>query len=131
MKTVATQAEKQKLIYDCLVDGLPFFPGYGVGMDYTTKAYKAAIKTLKARMPEDRICREDVWAEIVANGGDLVFIDQEDDDKEIGRLNLANVEKHWDAIPHRFMAEYISENYDSNTTDCIIQTLIFGEIVYG
>ncbi len=130
----ATQEEKQKLVYDCLVDGLPFFPAYGLSLDYDSKQAKAAEKTWKARNPGEEMCREDVWAEIVRNGGDLIFIDDENDGEEAGRLNLANIEKNWDTISEHAptsMKSYIDDNYDAGNTDNIIQCLIFGEVVYG
>ena len=134
MNLNASRDEKLKLVYDSIVDGLPFFPAYGLELTYDDAQYDAAKASWEARNPGAGVCREDVWVEIVSNGGDLIFTDAENDDEEVGRLNLANIDANWDKLWKlcpRAMAEYASENYDANDTDNIIQCLAFGDVIYG
>lgn len=134
MTLIATTDEKLKLVYDCLVDGLPFFPSYGLELDYDVADAEKARQTWKERNPNETLCREDVWAEIIRNGGDLIFTDRENDGEEAGRLNLATIDKNWDKLGEeapRSLREYLSENYDAGNTDALIQVLIFGQVDYG
>lgn len=134
MNLNATREEKNKLVLACLEDGLPFFPAYGLTMTWEDGAYERAKERLLGRMAQNEICREDVWAEIVAGGDDLIFLDEESDDEEVGRLNNTNIDANWGKLLNeapRTVASYLSDNYDSGDTDNLIQVLIFGRIVYG
>lgn len=140
MNLNATREEKNKLVLACLEDGLPFFPAYGLSMTWADGAYENAKARLLTRMSEDSICREDVWAEIVAGGDDLIFLDEEEadaeneDGMEVGRLNITNIDANWGKLLEkapRSTAAYLDDNYDAGNTDVLIQILIFGEERYG
>ena len=134
MNLITTTEEKLTVLQACLEDGLPFFPAYGLELSYDDAQYDAARASLAARVGEDEVCREYVWVEIVRNGGELIFTDNENDGEEVGRLSLTGMEQNWPKLmveAPRSMAEYISEDYDSNSTDNIMQVLLFGTIVYG
>ncbi len=129
----ATREEKMKVVYDCLIDGLPFFGAYGLEMDYNDNEYDAAKAALQAVNGPD-VCREDIWVEIVKSGGSLVFSDIENDGEEVGKLNLDSIDKNWPKLLSqlpKIVGRYLAEDYDAGDTDCIIQVLIFGEVVYG
>jgi hypothetical protein len=136
MQLISTTEEKLTLLQACLDDGLPFFPAYGLELSYDDAQYEEARASAAARTgeSEDEVCREDIWGDIVRNGGDLVFIDNEDGDAEVGRLNLSGMEHNWPRLmleAPRSMADYISGNYDANSIDNIFQVLLFGSIKYG
>lgn len=83
-------------------------------------------------------CREDVWADVLLNGGALNIIDTEEyEDDEDGaqhKVTLAGIEK---SIP-LFMLNYpnrwtaiMDETMDSNDADALLQFVIFGDVIYG
>jgi len=122
------------LFWDALCGGSI---GFGcVGIDCDKKTYADArerTKILKAANPSDYItgssvCYEDVMTEVLRAGGELKYVDYEDDvvvpfnlDHLMG--NFKNVEPH--------ILEQMMKDYDSITTDSLLQCLLLGEIVYG
>lgn len=132
MKVSATREEKLDILYKCVVDGLPFFPAYGLALDYYEPDYDAAKTSWQERNTGESVCREDIWVEIVRNGGTLIF-----DDLEEGasfQLNLDTIDKNWDSIadhaPYSFAA-LVADDYDANNSCNVFQCLLFGEVRYA
>lgn len=96
-------------------------------LDWEDEDYEQAKNKCKTFI--DDVCREDVWSEILLNNKSLVFVD---DEEERNELTLDKLEKG--------VAKVIEEGYwngkdngdiDGEIADIIIQTSIYGEIVYG
>lgn len=136
MQTTATTEEKLKIVYLCLTTGLPFFVSYGFDMKYDQNDYNKARKSLTDRGFKgeltDTICIEDIQTEMLRLGDSLKFINTEEDDEET-ILNLSLIEKNWDKVRMKDLADMDEEtgNWDAETADCIMQCILFGEIVYG
>ena len=107
----------QDIVISAIEDGI----GYWACLDNTTEAWKDK--------PKDMPVSE--WAyEILKKGGELKFIDEEDDEAEyeinwnsfIIGIKRAISEHVWDGM---------NNSMDSIAADCIFQYAIFGEVVYG
>lgn len=77
-------------------------------------------------------CAEDIWADVLLNGGYLVIEDNEDgkvykvglDDFVKGfKLFMLNEPRHY--------ADMMAEEGDFWTYNAYLQTILFGEVIYG
>jgi hypothetical protein len=68
--------------------------------------------------------------EILRLGGKLVLVDEENGmgDKAI---TLKDVHTKVAKTPLRHLMDAINENDDGDTADCIIQTVFYGEVIFG
>jgi hypothetical protein len=131
MKIILDNEESEKFFHNALCNSMGEVCGYGLSFGYDGKEYKAAAKKLKDESPNSEICREDVWMQILKDGGSLYLIDDEDDDEEKHIVTLKDVHKKVSEVDVRHLTDMINENDDAYTGDAIIQTVFFGEIVYG
>ena len=135
MKIVLTKEEAEKHFHNALCNGSQI-RDYGLRLDYSDKDYKAAKKSLdkKEKSGEFKshigICREDVWMEILRIGGKLTLIDEENG---VGNksITLKDVHTRVAKTPLRHLMDAINENADGDTADCIIQTVFYGEVIFG
>jgi hypothetical protein len=130
MKIILDNEESEKFFHNALCNSMGEVCGYGLSLDYDDKEYKAAVKKLKDARPNSIICREDVWMQILKNGGSLHLIDEENDDEK-HTIKLADVYEKISKVEARHLIDMANENDDAYTGDAIIQTVFFGEIVYG
>ena len=139
MQITATREEKLKVVYSCLCSGLPYFVDYGFTLDYNKADYNAAHKRLREKQAAgtwvgscSTICLEDVQTEMLRGGATLKFKGGEGNkSSHVTPLNLEVVDANWDKVDKRHLMDTINENDDANSTDCVMQGLLFGEIVYG
>lgn len=77
-------------------------------------------------------CREDIWADILLNGGEFYIFDVEEDERHT--ITLDDIIKGFkivrDKYPH-FYKDIMEENYDLFGADAVIQCAVFDELVYG
>ena len=128
---ISTQEEKLKLVYDCLTTGLPTLAMCGFRLDYSHDEYKAAHDSLAERMDPKYICIEDVQAEMLRRGNAITFVDTENDGEFTTALDLNKIESNWDKLPSRDVNDYMAEAWDSITAENMMQSLLFGEVVFG
>lgn len=77
-------------------------------------------------------CREDVWEHVILNGGAITIIDPEEDKSY--EVNLKAFEKGFKLFmlnEPRHYGDLMSESGDFYTADALLQTIVFGEVVYG
>jgi hypothetical protein len=133
MKIVLEKEEAEKHFHNALCNGSQI-RDYGLHLDYADKDYKAAKKSLAKKQKTgeftDRMCCEDIWMEILRLGGKLVLVDEENGmgDKAI---TLKDVHTKVAKTPLRHLMDAINENDDGDTADCIIQTVFYGEVIFG
>lgn len=125
----ATEAEMLALVNSCLCSGLPILATSGVELDYSRADYDAAKKNLAAYNPKEIICIEDVQTEILRMGNSLTFTDTEND--ESVDLNLSLIKENWSKLRTKDVLDYINENDDAQTSENLMQTLLYGEVVFG
>lgn len=136
MKAIATTEEKLNLVHSALCSGLPYFVDYGFKLDYNGHEYNKASKALEAAGDTGKyntgICIEDVQVQMLRMGYTLKFKGGEGNKaSHVSPLNLETIEKNWDKVPLNLLGEYAAENTDAADDDCLMQYLLFGELVYG
>ncbi len=128
MKIILEGQEVFDVLHSALCNGLRGM--YNYGFTYTSESddYDNARKTLVGK-GLDFICIEDVYLQIIKDGGKLMFHDEEDNlnyylgyDKVKVNMNKVNADD---------ILSVLKGTDDGLTADIILQTLIFGEVVYG
>lgn len=91
-------------------------------------------KYLTKEQRENLECREEKWAQVLLNGGEICVEDLSDEEETIYTINLQKIiigattllKEHPQVI-----ARIFTETEDFYDTDAVIQYAIFGEWVYG
>lgn len=136
MKIILTNPEAEKFFHSALCNGLSMMAGYGIQIDYNEKDYREAKASLKALLKagtieKQDICLEDVWMEILRMGNKLTFINSEDEDRKIVSITIKDVYKRLPKVSIRRIADMVTGDDDAYTADAILQTVFYGEILYG
>ena len=77
-------------------------------------------------------CAEDVWADVLLNGGYLAVEDNEDGAiYKVGLEDLVKGFKIFMLNEPRHYADMMTDNGDLWTYNSYLQTILFGEVVYG
>ena len=124
-----THEESEAHFYNAICNGLGELRYYDLELDYDTKEYKAAKQQLSDKQPDTQACWEDVLMEMLRSGNTLWVVDSNDDERHPITLDL--VHERVQQTPTRHLMNAINENDDATTADCIIQTVVYGEVVYG
>ncbi len=125
------------LFWDALCGGSI---GFGsVSLDCDKKTYDDARERtaiLKAANPSDYItgssvCYEDVMTEVLRAGGELYYMEYGyDDENSRVAFDLDHLMDNFENV-EPYILEQMMKDYDSVTTDSLLQCLLLGEIVYG
>jgi len=67
--------------------------------------------------------------EMLRSGNTLWIVDENDDERHPITLDL--VHERVQQTPTRHLMNAINENDDATTADCIIQTVVYGDVIYG
>lgn len=130
MKIVLTPQESEEYFHNALCNGLDYVEsGYGLVMNYTSKAYKQAVESLQALNPDAVVCYEDVLMQILRDGGELNLYDENDEQDNI--IVLEDVHERVATTQLDHLLDMIAERDDAVTADVIIQTVFFKEIIFG
>ena len=121
-----TQEEKLNIVHTALCNGLSFMQGYDLEFDIIGDKEQAR-KNLKEKGKD--MCFEDFIIEVIRLDGDLQVKDY--NDEQIHHLNLESIEENFDNIVSKHILDVINGHDDAITADCILQTLIYGEVIYG
>ena len=115
--------------------------GFGcIELDCEREVYDAArerVKILKAKNPQDymfeAVCYEEVMTEVLRGGGKLYYMeyDNYDDQNNKVEFDLDHLMNNFHSVETWVLDQILSENYDSITTDNLLQGLLLGELVYG
>ena len=115
--------------------------GFGsVSLDCDKKTYDDARERtaiLKAASPSEYItgssvCYEDVMTEVLRAGGELYYMEYGyDDENSRVSFDLDHLMDNFENVESRILEKFLSGDYDSITTDLLLQCLLLGEIVYG
>jgi hypothetical protein len=124
-----THEESEAHFYNAICNGLGELRYYDLDLDYDAKEYKAAKQQLSDKQPDTQACWEDVLMEMLRSGNTLWIVDSNDDERHPITLDL--VHERVQQTPTRHLMNAINENDDATTADCIIQTVIYGEVIYG
>lgn len=121
-------------ISNLLSDGLHYFSGYGFEFEVSEALYAET----KSKMPNG-VSFEDVYTQIVMDGGEIVFIDVEGEGDYTRYLTLDAVEKAlWKFLDEEPSDSFIlaldrvvNEDYDADDCDILLQHILFGECVFS
>ena len=132
MKILLTQTEAEDLFYDALCNALNYIEsGYDLELTYTKAAYNTAKSNLKAQKgPDFAICYEDILMQILRDGNSLKIVDH-GYDSYTRSITIADVHEKVALTPVDHLLDAINENGDASTGDCILQSVFFGEIIFG
>lgn len=124
-----THEESEAHFYNAICNGLGELRYYDLELDYDAKEYKAAKQQLNNKQPDTQACWEDVLMEMLRSNNTLWIVDENDNERHPITLDL--VHERVQQTPTRHLMNAINENDDATTADCIIQTVVYGEVIYG
>ena len=127
MKIVLTPQESEQMFFDsmCNVFGTGYFDGYGLELTYNQKDYE------KSREKLENPCWEDVLLQMLKDGKKLTLVDLECGGEYTRSITLKDVHEKVRKTPTRFLMDMINEEGDVETSDVVLQTIFFDEIVFG
>lgn len=129
MKISLTAQESENFFYNALCNGLSYFRGYGLVLDYDKEQYQKAKQDL---VKDDvAVCFEDVLMKMLANGGELRVVDEEGDGDYNRAITIKDVHEKVQNSPTDSLMEMANEQDDACTADCILQTVFFDEVIFG
>lgn len=127
---VLTHEKSEELFYNALCNSLSYMRGYGLSLSYEKGEYAFARIVLISQGKED-ICHEDVLMEILREGNSLKLIDEENDGDMTREIYMHHVWKRVQLTPIDHLVDMIEERDDATTGDVILQTVFFGDVVFG
>ena len=101
---------------------------YGLHLDYDEEEYDQARERLEAK--GESTCLEDVWMEILRGGGVLTLIDEENGESP-SPVKLSDVHERVQNTPIKHLMDAINEHDDGDTADVILQTVFYGDVIFG
>jgi hypothetical protein len=125
MTITLTPTESEEYFYNALCNGLGYISGYGLAIDFEKKDYAAAKSKLK------NPCYEDVFMQILRDGGTLTLVDEEGDGDMTRTITLNDVHERVPKTEMSHLMDMVNENDDATTADVILQTVFFNEIIFG
>jgi len=135
MTVTLTPEESEQFFYIALCNGIPQLQAYGIDLSYNSDDYKKArviLEELNTQLPaseRDMICREDVWLQILRQDDKLLFTDTEDGDQV--EITLVDVHDKVVNTPLEHLVDMVREQDDATTADVILQTVLYGEILFS
>jgi len=132
MQLILTTTEKRELLTTCLHTFQQSLHMWEYTAKYADKTYLEARQMLASNVSKNmNICREDVYAEIILAGAGINIVDDQDEDNCV-LFNLEKFDQNFQACdPYEIIMLLLEKDYDFTNTDNVLQTLIFGEVVYG
>ena len=122
-----TPQEAENLFHTsmCNVFGMNHHEGYGLELKYKQKDYESAKKKLTDP------CWEDVLLQILKDGGKLTLVDLECGGEYTKSITLEDVYQRIGKTPINHLVDAINEGGDVWTSDTIIQTVFYEEVIFG
>jgi hypothetical protein len=125
MKISLTPIESEDYFFNALCNGLHELGQYGIELDYIEDEYKLSRASLGPNAP----CFEDVLMQMLRDGYKLAFTDTEAEETMFITIN--DVHAKVQTTDSRHLLDMINEQDDAVTADVILQTVIYGEVVFG
>ena len=122
-KSIKKIVNNKEFLVDWLANAsfTPFWANFGVHIDNVYENAKLVNE-----------CREDIWAEVLLNGGFLLIEDVEEE-KEY-KVSLKDVEKGLKTLIFNYPRNYaniMTEKGDFYDYDALLQCVVFGDVIYG
>ncbi len=130
MQIILTPQESEEFFHTSLCNSLGYLTDYGIYLKYKKESYKEAKEQLQEKNPDTMVCYEDVIMQILKNGKKIFFIDEEDEDNTKS-VTLKDVHEKVQKTPAEHLIAMQEERDDAETGDAILQTVLYGDIIYG
>jgi hypothetical protein len=125
-----TDGFKKEILLNSLCNGLGQLQCYGLELSWDDSDYSAAKKSYYEKTKKiSGACYEDILLEILTMGKHLSFLDHETD--EVFYLTMDLALQNLDKLEVERVIQLIDETDDSETADVVLQTCLFGEIIFG
>jgi hypothetical protein len=132
MKIVLTPQESENYFFNALCNGLGYVQQYGLDLQCDEQEYEDAKLKLQALKPDERICYEDVFMQILRDGGKLNLKDEEYQiENEDNYITLEDVHERVANTPTRHLFDMINGKDDADTADVMLQQVFLGEVIFG
>jgi hypothetical protein len=127
MKVTLEHQEAENIFLNALCNGhgLSYC---GVEITCNQEQYKNAKESLQER--GESICLEDVWMEILRRGGALTLVDNESGQDD-AIIKLSDVHLNVEKTEIKHLMDAINETDDGITAEVILQTVFYGEVIFG
>lgn len=123
-----TDEQCEEIFYNALCNGLGYISGYGLKLCYNKEQYEAAKQSIAKEGVTT--CYEDVLMQILRQGGFLRMRDIEGSE-EPKTIKMQDVHSGVRKSDPYYVMEFINEEDDADSADAIIQTVFFGEVIFG
>jgi hypothetical protein len=128
MKIILTPEESEEYFYNALCNGLDYIEsGYNLEMKYSSYQAQKTLKKLKDSGAN--ACYEDMIMQLLRDGHEINLYDVEGEEDHI--IKLKDVHDKVQNAPAERILEMANENDDADTADVILQSVFFGEVIYG
>jgi hypothetical protein len=125
-----TEGFKREVLFNSLCNGLGQLYAYGLELIFNDDDYTEAKKSYYERTKKiSGACYEDILLEILTMGKHITFLDNETD--EVFYLTFDLAMQNLDKLEVERVIQLIDESDDGETADVVLQTCLFGEIVFG
>jgi hypothetical protein len=125
MQIILTPQESEEFFYNALCNGLSEMNGYGLEFKYNKDHYAQAKSKLTSP------CFEDVLMQILRDGNTIGFEDVECDGEYSKQITLEDVHTKMSTVDPERLLEMKNETDDAGTADVILQTIMYGEVIFG
>lgn len=130
MNITLTTKEAEDFFYSALCNGLGQFQAYGGTLEPTAEEYKKARKILQDLKPNDTICFEDIYMQVLRQGSYLEYVDEENDEYNT-KVYLKDVHEKVQLTQGMHLIDMQQETDDADTADAILQTVVLGSVVFA
>lgn len=128
-KPLIDKERAEEIFLNALCNGAGEFAMYGFSLDYDAKDYKKACAKFKSERKAYSV--EDVWMTILKSGGYLKFVDHEGGGLYTRKIFLKDVHDKVVLTPMVHLSNMLTGQDDAETADCIIQSVLFGELIFS
>lgn len=132
MQIILTPQESELYFHNSLCNSLGYVEsGYDLELVYKDEDWDTAKSHLKAELgPDTGICYEDVLLQILKDGNTLTLTDHGYGDYT-STIRIKDVHEKVCKTPIKHLMDAVNEHDDADTGDCILQTVFFGDIIFG
>ena len=127
MKIILTKEESEKIFLNALCNGhgLAYC---GLELVCESHKYDEAKKYLEEKGESN--CLEDIWMQVLRGGGTLILVDNENGEDD-ARITLSDVHEKVQNTDIRHLMDAINETDDGITAEVILQSVFYGEVIFG
>lgn len=131
MKIELTNQEAESIMHNALCDsGIGI---HGLEISFDKDEYRKSkdnwVKANEGKSP----CYEDVLMQLLRDGYSIAVIDTEGDGEGDydSVITMKDVYERMPMVHYSRLIQMIEEEYDADTTDCVLQTIFYGEVIFG